>query len=178
MIDYKFIQQLEGYELEGYVPKPDGGVVESGVTIASGFDIGQRGHTDLVGLSDSLVNKLTQYLGVTGECAVKYIKIHPLNITEKEARELNLFAHQDAEIKLIADWEEWSMRPWGELTDRQQTVIASVAFQYGDLPTRTPNFWRQAINADWGALICNLRKFGDSYNTRRNKEADYFVGII
>lgn len=178
MINYKFIQELEGFSLTGYVPEPDGGSIESGVTIASGFDIGQRRYSDLIGLSDGLITKLEPYLILTGYDAVEYLKEYPLSISHKEAEEINLFAHQDAEVKLISDWEEWSMNDWDELTDRQQTVVASVAFQYGDLPTRTPNFWRQATSADWGSAVVNLRNFGDRYPTRRNKEADYLVGII
>jgi GH24 family phage-related lysozyme (muramidase) len=51
-------------------------------------------------------------------------------------------------------------------------VVASVAFQYGDLSRRTPNFWRQVTSGDWDAALNNLRHFGDKYPTRRNKEAD------
>ena len=40
MIDFTFIEKLEGYRLEGYVPDAENS--QSGVTIASGFDLGQR----------------------------------------------------------------------------------------------------------------------------------------
>ena len=53
-----------------------------------------------------------------------------------------------------------------------QTVIASVAFQYGNLSTATPNFWRQVTAQDWSGALANLRNFGDRYKTRRAKEAD------
>ncbi len=39
MIDFKFIEKLEGSARKGYVPDPDNS--KSGVTIACGFDIGQ-----------------------------------------------------------------------------------------------------------------------------------------
>jgi hypothetical protein len=47
-----------------------------------------------------------------------------------------------------------------------------VAFQYGDLARRTPNFWRQVTEKKWADVIANLRNFGDHYATRRNVEAD------
>jgi hypothetical protein len=53
-----------------------------------------------------------------------------------------------------------------------QTVVASVAFQYGDLSLRTPNFWQQVTTENWQAALANLQDFGDKYPTRRNKEAD------
>ena len=61
---------------------------------------------------------------------------------------------------------------YDDLPDGVHTVIASVAFQYGDLRSRTPNFWRQITTGDWQGAYRNLRNFGDAYATRRNIEAD------
>jgi hypothetical protein len=58
-----------------------------------------------------------------------------------------------------------------DLPDGVQTVIASVAFQYGSLQKRTPNFWRQITSGDWQGAYRNLQNFGDDYGTRRKKEA-------
>lgn len=45
-IDYKFLSQLEGgSKTAGYVPAA--AVSKSGVTIATGFDLGQRDEADL-----------------------------------------------------------------------------------------------------------------------------------
>ena len=35
------------------------------------------------------------------------------------------------------------------------------------------NYIKQARDGDWEALTANLRNFGDDFDTRRNKEADY-----
>ena len=40
LIDFDFIKDREGFETKGYVPDPEGS--QSGVTIASGFDLGQK----------------------------------------------------------------------------------------------------------------------------------------
>ena len=63
-----------------------------------------------------------------------------------------------------------------DLSDECQTVVASVAFQYGRLEVATPNFWRQVTTGYWLAALENLRDFGDRYPTRRNKEADLLQG--
>ncbi|WP_367180818.1 pesticin C-terminus-like muramidase [uncultured Shewanella sp.] len=34
-------------------------------------------------------------------------------------------------------------------------MIASVAFQYGNLSIRTPHFWRQVPKGDWFAALEN-----------------------
>jgi hypothetical protein len=46
MIDYSFIEKLEGNTCIGYVPDPENS--QSGVTIACGFDIGQRSKNELL----------------------------------------------------------------------------------------------------------------------------------
>nr|MBT2938650.1 peptidoglycan-binding protein [Vibrio anguillarum] len=62
MINFDFIKELEGVKKKGYVPDVENS--NSGVTIASGFDLGARSKSDLIalGLPASLVDKLTPYL--------------------------------------------------------------------------------------------------------------------
>jgi GH24 family phage-related lysozyme (muramidase) len=53
-----------------------------------------------------------------------------------------------------------------------------VAFQYGDLASRTPNFWRQVVAHDWSAACANLANFGDRYPTRRKQEAQLLGSLL
>ena len=55
-IDWNFIQKQEGNKLQGYVPEDAEGnpIGKSGVTIAAGFDLGQRNSSDLKGLPESI----------------------------------------------------------------------------------------------------------------------------
>lgn len=173
MIDFGFIAQLEGRSLVGYVPLPDGGNVESGVTIACGFDVGQRSLQDLEHLPFIIATKLAPYVGLTGADAIRKLNHIPLQITEQECSYINAFAHSEAVDKLLYNWRKSGTElPFTALADECQTVIASVAFQYGHLPSRTPNFWRQITTGKWWNALANLRDFGDRFPTRRNKEAD------
>lgn len=174
MIDFIFISELEGFETEAYVPTPDGGAIESGVTIASGFDLGQRSADEL---PESLRDKLDIYCGVTGYDAQRMLNELPLTLTQWECVEINEYAHRDAVRKLLESWPVDSI-PFACLADECQTVVASVAFQYGHLPSRTPNFWKQVTQNDWCGALSNLRGFGDAFNTRRNKEADLLEGRL
>lgn len=171
-IDFNFIAELEGFETVGYVPDPDGS--NSGVTIASGFDLGQRSkHELLTMLPKYLAEKLIPYLGKTKYLAVDYLKAHPLSITTEEAILINEVAHSQSVNQLVKSWEQsQACCKFSELSECKATVVASVAFQYGDLRRRTPNFWRQVTSGDWFGALRNLRHFGDKYPTRRNKEAD------
>lgn len=63
------------------------------------------------------------------------------------------------------------------LDARHQTVILSVAYQYGaNLASRAPKFWKAVTSQNWAEVVKVLRDFGDAYKTRRNREADYLEG--
>ena len=172
-IDFEFIQQLEGCRLTGYVPDPEKSM--SGVTIASGFDLGARREQELLkAFPGDLALKLALYAGLRNQAAVSRLARYPLTITSPEAVQINLYAKEQASELLTMRWasEEQRHCEFVELPPECQTVIASVAFQYGQLKTQTPKFWYQVTSGDWYGALINLRGFGDRYKTRRNKEAD------
>ena len=169
-IDWDFISKREGSRiLTGYVPNADGS--KSGVTIATGFDLGARNASDISSLSKTLIDKLTPYLGIKGAAAQDIAS--NLVITDAEAQEIDEFSKKQATDSLKSKWKAATGKSFDDLPKNKATVVASVAFQYGDLASETPNFWRQITNDDWNAAINNLRDFGDDYSTRRNLEADY-----
>lgn len=177
MIDYKFISDLEGNSFIGYVPDPK--YSNSGVTIASGFDLGSRSYRSLhKKFSKELADKLSMYVGMKKYEAKRFLECNPLNITRQEAQQINSGSHDDSELLLIKEWSKYSDEHFLNLSGECQTVIASVAFQYGNLARKAPNFWRQVTSGDWVGALGNLRNFGDRYRTRRNKEADLLESYI
>ena len=170
--DFSFIQNLEGTKNQGYVPTQDGKVLgKSGVTIASGFDLGQRRNADLIGLPGDLIKKLQPYLGVKGEDALK-LNAKDLNLSDDEVATINKFAKNDSLKNLNNLFRNETGESFYSIPKEAQTVVASVAFQYGDLSKKTPKFWKAVTNGKWNDAIAELENFGDKYNTRRNKEAD------
>lgn len=175
-VDFDFIKEQEGFKLDGYVPVDKDTNIplgESGVTIASGFDLGQRGLKDLSGLPENIQIKLKPYLGLKKEFAQKKLKELPISITNDEAMIVNQVAKADAMSKLEKQWKEKTGTDFSSLPRNQATPIASVAFQYGDLAKKTPNFWNQVTSNDWEGAKKNLANFKDSYGSRRKKELDY-----
>lgn len=173
-INWDFILEKEGYKLQGYVPNAEGS--NSGVTIASGFDLGQRTLEDLKGLPQSIIDKLKPFLSLKGAEASAIAT--QLNVNDDEAKIINQFAKGEALTNLKTKWESSTGTSFNTLNEGQATALASVAFQYGDLETRTPNFWKQTTSGDWEGAVNNLRNFGDAYNTRRNSEADFLLPFI
>lgn len=179
-IDWDFIGELEGGQrLIGYVPDPDGS--QSGVTVGTGIDLGQMSEASLHGLgaSAALIAKLAPYLGLKKHAALAALETAPLTITKAEADALNEAVKSStvAEVRRRYDdaaAQQAGSTPFNELSDREQTVVCSVAFQYGaNLSQRTPNFWRACTAQRWDDVATELKSFGDRYPTRRNKEASF-----
>ncbi len=180
-VDWAFIASLEGTRLKGYVPLDKRGKVlgMSGVTIASGVDLGQQNLLWLKSLElpITLEQKLKPYLGLKKEAAVTFLKDNPLSITSNEAVLLNKAVKSKMLASLIGDWDTAVPQiPFASLPKAVQTALASVHYQYGNLPRRTPNFWKVSQKAaktnDYSIMVAHLLNFGDSYKTRRKKEAD------
>ncbi|MCG7545390.1 pesticin C-terminus-like muramidase [Pseudoalteromonas sp. MM17-2] len=176
-VDFDFIEELEGNSLKGYVPDAENS--KSGVTIGCGFDLGQRSEANIKKhFPVSLAEKLIPYCGLKGEKALKALSKEPLEVSEVQVRHINQYAKYHALRKLQSEWLEATGSSFAILCPKKQTVIASVAFQYGTLATRTPNFWRQITTGDWEGALMNLLNFGDRYSTRRHKEADLLASAI
>lgn len=171
-IDFGFISKLEGSSKVGYVPNPD--TSRSGVTIASGFDIGQYSVEEIENaFSNDLSKKLIPYAGLIKNDAVEKLESMPLEISESEVEMVNSYAHSNAVSRLLNEWDQSAAKvAFSELASECQTVITSVAFQYGSLSKQTPNFWRQVTNEEWEKAVSNLYNFGDLYPTRRKEEGD------
>ena len=177
-IDFNFISEREGgRHTEGYVPLAG----QSGVTIGTGIDIGQWDSTGLqnMGVSQDLIDLFEPYLGLTRDDAEEYLNNNPLTITDEQAAELDENFMQNYFQPLINNYNAASDVNYEDLPTEAQTVIASVAYQYGtDLASATPNFWQQVTTQDWQAGVDNLRGFGDDYSTRRNIEAHLLDDLL
>ena len=122
------------------------------------------------------------YAGLQGPQALALLAAHPLRISKSDADALDQAIQEQILAQLVAEYDRAvSGAPghlrFAQLSNAQQTVLASVAFQYGPhLSNAAPRFWRAAIAQDWTEVIAELRDFGDDYPRRRNKEADYLEG--
>lgn len=178
-VDRGFLRKVEGFITKANVPLPDKS--QSGVTVGSGVDLGQMSVKDLnnLNLPASLYKKVAPYLGLKKQKAVEALKKTPLELTKDEA-ELLTQKVKDREITVVQKKYDKAVRKgapkFKDLHPNQQTVIASVAYQFGDLPTKTPSFWRYVTDQDWEGAIQELRDFNngkpDLYSDRRGQEAD------
>jgi hypothetical protein len=184
LIDYKFLSDLEGgCTTLGYVPAAS--ISKSGVTIATGFDLGQRSEQDLtrLGLPHNLVVTLKPYLGKKGQDAAALLRSTPLQITLDQGKVIDKAVKAEHILlltrKYLTSPLNIARKDLFSLPSEAQTVIASVSFQYGvNLDRSAPKFWKAACSQDWAQTVKILKMFGDAYPTRRNKEAMLLARIV
>ena len=174
-IDINFISGNEGGQyLHGYVPKRDGEpIATSGVTIATGVDLGVRNTYDLarLGLDDDTIKELTPYLGLKGDKAASFLQAHPLTITAEQADALDSGAINSIVDQLQRLYDTDSSVDFWTLPANTQTAVADLAYQYGpNLASSTPIFWSEIIVQDWQMAADELNDFHDPYGPRRMAE--------
>jgi hypothetical protein len=174
MIDFAFIGELEGRRLQGYVP--EGG--HSGVTIATGCDLGWLTEHALARMPDLCSVRFAPYHGRIGADAREYLAAHPLAISSADANRVDQVTFDDDITAIAQAFRCAAHTSFISLPDRAQTVIASVGFQYGNLARKCPHFWARAVARDYTGMVATLRDFGDAYPTRRHKEADYLAVLF
>ena len=168
-INWNFIEDLEGNLNYGHQPSEN-----SGVTIGSGFDLKEKTESSLedMGFDPDLIDELKPYLGLTGDEAAMAIKNNNLVLDDDKISRINRLSKKHYTEDIKNQYEESTGKKFWKLSPEQQTVIMSVGYQYGNLKTRTPKFWKGVINDDWDSVVNELKDFGDDYGTRRGKEAD------
>lgn len=183
-VDWDFIAAREGALLNGYVPRDAAGNpdVNSGVTVAVGFDLGKRTVVGLqaLGLDPALVALLTPYLGLRGQAAQNSLGANPLSITSAQRDEIDAEAFNTYYNAVAGNYNAASGGvQFQSLAQGAQTAIVSVAYQYGtNLAHAAPNFWKQITGCEWQAAYKNLMNFGDAFPSRRRLEAAQLLAAI
>lgn len=187
-IDFAAVSQFEGKQrLDGYVPMSKGQVAgRSGVTIATGWDIGQMNRQEIkaLNLPPALEQKVLPYAGKVKGDAVDALQAQPLQISRDEA---NLIDQKIKAKHLGAAIRSWDAGKNGqpptvkfaELTPAQQTVLFSRTFHQGVGMANTAtakDFYAAAQKSDWQQAESELRDYPAAkakwYQNRVNAEAD------
>lgn len=137
-----------GQRLSAYPPPAKG----SGVTVATGIDLGQRSLSELkdLGLDDQLVKKLTPYLGKKDEAAKSLLKSSPLKLSQDEADQLDSVIGDKIASAISSKYAKDTGQDLSELPEEARTVVESLAYNFGsDLDKKLPTLWGHVVNNDW-----------------------------
>lgn len=189
-----FLTRVEGpRQTTGYIPcfTKSGGTVNyrgagdpsqytamgaSGVTIATGCDLGQ---TDLdtlrgYGLHElALMEKLLPYIGFRKASAIRQLHYKPLEITMEQAEDIDHAVHGGYLNKyVIPAYDKASKVRFDNLPAQAQAVVMSVCFQKGCSGVRCdwPKTWRYLTTQDWRQASWELKNGFVKYKGRRTIE--------
>ena len=179
-IDWDFISLQEGgRQLTGYVPQLKI-KHQSGVTIATGFDLGQHNKQELqnMELPNNIIQKLEPYLGLQLKDAENALKKQELTITEEEGQIIDKAVKKKQQEELEKSYNNDSKINFRDLSGEAQTVIASVTFQKGKLSIVWKKFWSAVIQQNWSEAVKVLQNAKDGYTDRRNAEANYLKSLL
>lgn len=126
----------------------------SGVTIATGCDLGQTDAETLLdyGLASAIVNRLRPYFGLKQEHALRKLHILPLTVAQDTADAIDLAVHAGYWRHRVAPaYQAAAGLPATALPRQAQAVLFSLCFNYGcgGFRRRAPNTWAALVRQDW-----------------------------
>ncbi len=189
--DFLNLDGVEGpRQTRGYIPARPGNfygrpdqdpsrytaIGASGVTIATGCDLGQTDIPTLegYGLSSNLASKLSPYIGLKKARAINKLAERPLIISTEEAAEIDHCVHAGYLRRYVQPaYNRASAVPFEDLPEQAQAVVFSVCFQKGCGGVRRdwPKLWRFLTTQDWTCAVNELENGFSQYKLRRRIEA-------
>ena len=148
----------------------------SGVTIATGCDLGQT-DTDTLhayGLPSGIINQLRPYIGLRKSDALRKLADMPLVIAPDTAALLDECVHAGYLQKYVEPaYNRASSVKFADLPKQAQAVVFSVCFQKGCGGVRRdwPNTWKYLTTQNWPAAAAELQNGFSEYVGRRRDEA-------
>ena len=149
----------------------------SGVTIATGVDLGQTTADDLEsnGAPSAIVNCLRPYLGLRQDAAIRKLHAVPLSVSPATADALDDAVHGMHAARIAARYDQDSpVTPFADLPPQAQAAIFSLLYQLGCTggPRRAPNTWTALLRGDWADAARRLRtrSYWEGYQDRRALE--------
>lgn len=149
----------------------------SGVTIATGCDLGQTDIATLkgYGLTDAfLLNILSPYIGLKKDAAIQKLHQAPLAISAGHAELLDHAVHGGYLNRYVRPaYEKKSRVKFDDLPNQAQAVVMSVCFQKGcgGVARDWPKLWSYLTQGDWASAAHELRYGFKQYLGRRRTEA-------
>lgn len=157
----------------------------SGVTIATGCDLGQTTLDTLTGygLDEGIAHQLVPYIGLKQGAALRILHELPLTVAVDTAHAIDRAVHAGYLHRyVIPTYDNFSPKhTFADLPKQAQAVIMSLCFQLGcgGVKRRSPNTWAALMRGDWADAsmrLCSARLW-EGYQGRRGQEGALLKGV-
>lgn len=156
----------------------------SGVTVATGCDLGQTDIPTLkgYGLADQhLLNKIATYIGLKKSAALKKLFLLPLLLSSGEAAAMDNAVHGGYLNRYVRPaYNAASKVKFDDLPKEAQACVFSVCFQKGcnGVKRDWPKTWKYLTTQNWSAASHELQYGFVSYATRRKLEGQLLETLL
>lgn len=199
-IDFDFLAKHEGKcKIDAYVPnctaksvknaknkvcygKPVGSVIgKSGITVATGFDLGWHNKQDLkrMHFPPDMIKELDEYLTLNRSAAQEKLKQKPLKLNLKTAKTIDKLVRRSKVNGLARMYNHDAKKgSFALLPSEAQTAIFSMYYQMqGGLKKNHPKLWDALVSQDWQTAVTILEGM-KQYADRRKEEATLLKTLI
>ena len=174
--------------LKGYVPNNKGvPIAQSGVTIATGCDLGQQTPDGLLkmGVPTTLLSRLAPYCGLRRQDAMAKLASLPLTISEADANAIDtaVISSYISEVQSRFDRDAGravAFPAWRFAGRPKEVQAATVSLRYQLGFGGFPKTWVMLVAGDYHGAIAELRdpaRWGGKYMNRRRDEADLLAEV-
>jgi len=156
----------------------------SGVTIATGVDLGQTDEAWLTryGLDVKHIAIVRPYLGLRQGAAIQKLFSFPLAVSRETADALDMTILSIHAERIPARYNRDNpATAFEDLPWQSQTAIFSLLFQRGTgVAGKAPNTWAAFVRGDWKDAANRLRNpaLWDGYHLRRRMEGELLMEIV
>ena len=177
-----FLKKWETRQLIGYIPcekrnyrgGPGEGfepIGQSGVTIATGLDLGQQTRGALIryGITGTLLEKLSPYLEKTRYRAIDALRERTLAVTDEECTLIDDLVHADYVRQAQTAFDRMSPFNFTDTPKEVQTALVSMYYQLGSRACRHAA-WRFLAAGKFGKAAETLCSDRTRYKARRRDE--------
>ena len=166
-------QRPEDYEAMGV----------SGVTIATGVDLGQTDAITLreYGVDVELIDELSPYIGLKKDDAIRKLSQMPLRINPGDAEHLDHCVHNGYLRRYVRPaYNKASSVSFDDLPLQAQAVVFSCCYQKGCGGVRRdwPKLWSYLTSQDWAAASRELKNGFKQYKLRRSVEGKLLEALF
>ncbi|TRX72720.1 pesticin C-terminus-like muramidase [Pseudomonas mangiferae] len=162
---------------------------QSGVTVGTGVDLGQQDkkvyfeRLKKAGATQDLLDKLDPYMGLKRSAACRYLREHPLTLTQEEV-DLIDSEMQKEKINAVKDvFNDYTLKKgyninFDDLSEAERTILMSRQYNKGNLDSSADKnlmlYFSQ--NKEMDAVATLTAENYPGMNTRIKKEHDYLEG--
>lgn len=162
-------------DIDGFKP-----IGVSGVTVATGLDLGQQGEAELrnYGLDETLRDKLRPYLGRKCYGALRALQSEPLRLSDAECDAISLGVHAEYTRRTRSMFNARGLMSFDDMPPQAQAVAVSLVYSLGSPQRFYPAIWNALLAGNYAEAANCLCSDFTGYDAARRRDEGALLKTI